>query len=164
MNWLDVVIIIGLVWFTFTGLFVGLIREVISLAGLLVGVIIAGRFYPTGASYLSFIENQQIAQVLAFIAIFLVIVILAHVLGSALQRIASALLLGWANHLAGAVFGFVKAALIFEFVVIAFARFPMFGMGAAIDDSFLAPFFLESFPFLLNLLPAEFDAVRQFLT
>jgi len=163
MNWLDIVIIVGLAFFTFAGLRAGLIRERFALAGLLVGVVVAGQYYSTVAFYLDFVGNKQIAQVLAFLAIFFVITALAHLLSSLIQRIASILLLGWVDHLAGAVFGFTKAGLIFEFIVIAFARFPMLGMGGAVSGSFIARVLLDSLPFLLSLLPPEFASVRDLL-
>ena len=45
MNWLDIVIIVALAISTFLGLKIGIIKALLSLAGLIVGVILAGRYY-----------------------------------------------------------------------------------------------------------------------
>ena len=36
------------------------------------------------------------------------------------------------------------------------------GAGGTIEGSFMAGFFLDSFPIVLGLLPKEFDSVREF--
>ena len=45
INWLDIVILVPIAVTTLIGLKMGLIKEVLSLVGLIVVVILAGRFY-----------------------------------------------------------------------------------------------------------------------
>ncbi|GAI66173.1 unnamed protein product, partial [marine sediment metagenome] len=45
MNWLDIVIIVAIAIPTFIGLRMGIIKAALSLAGLIVGVILAGLYY-----------------------------------------------------------------------------------------------------------------------
>ncbi len=163
MNWLDILIIIGMAWFTFTGLTAGLIREIASAAGLILGVIVAGRYYSALGEKLVFISNDEAAKIVAFLVILLAIAVAAHLLARLLRRIASLLLLGWADRLGGAVFGFGKAFVLAEVILIVFAKFPFLAMGDAISQSRLAPVFLRYLPFLLSVLPPEFDIVREFL-
>ena len=66
-------------------------------------------------------------------------------------------MLGWADHLAGAGFGFLKGLLIVQILLILFVTFPQLGLEDTIDGSALAPFFLDDIPFLLRLLPGEFE-------
>lgn len=44
MSWLDIVIIVVVIIATLWGLRIGIIKAVLSLAGLIVGVILAGRY------------------------------------------------------------------------------------------------------------------------
>ena len=163
MNWLDIMIMVTLAWFTLTSLTTGLIREALSLAGLIIGILLAGRYYTQVAQQLHFISNQDAASVVSFVAIFIVVAIASHLVASILQQVASLLFLGWADHLGGAVFGFAKGAIICEVVLILFARFPIFGLGSALNESRLASSFLSFIPILLSLLPSEFGAVGKYL-
>lgn len=160
---MDIIIVVALAWFTFTGLTAGLIREIASLAGLILGVILAGRYYGALAEKLVFISNSETAKIVAFLAILLAITLAAHLLARLLRRLASLLFLGWADRIGGALFGFGKGFVLVEILLIVFAKFPFLGMGEAIAQSRLAPIFLKYLPFLLSLLPSEFDAVRKFL-
>jgi membrane protein required for colicin V production len=163
VNWLDIVIIAGLAWFTFTGLTAGLLREIATMVGVILGVIVAGQCYTDLAEKLVFISDGNTAKIVAFLIIFLAIVIAAHLLARLLRRVASLLLLGWVDRLGGALFGFGKAFVLAEVALIVFAKFPFLGMEGTINQSRIAPVFLSYLPFLLGLLPPEFDAVRQFL-
>lgn len=163
MTWLDIVIIAGLAWFTFAGLTAGLLREIATVVGVILGVIVAGRCYVELAEKLVFISDDSTAKIAAFLIIFFAIAVGAHLLARLLRRIASLLLLGWVDRLGGAIFGFGKAFVLAEVVLIAFAKFPFLGMEGTINQSRVAPVFLSYLPFLLRLLPPEFDAVRHFL-
>jgi membrane protein required for colicin V production len=163
MNWLDIVIIAGVVWFAFTGLTAGLIREIAAIGGLILGVLVAGRYYSALGEKLVFISDGDVAKIVAFLVIFFAIALAAHLLARLLRGLASLLLLGWADRVGGALFGFGKGFILVEVALIAFAKFPFWGMGEAIDQSRLAPVFLRYLPFLLGLLPSEFDVVREFL-
>ncbi len=65
MNWLDIVIAVVLIFPIFTGLKQGLIKAALSLAGLIVGVILASNFYQQLGGALGFITNEDIADVVA---------------------------------------------------------------------------------------------------
>ena len=54
MSWLDIIILILLAVPTLIGLKVGIIKAVLSMAGVIVGVILAGRFYVSFADTLTF--------------------------------------------------------------------------------------------------------------
>jgi len=57
MNWLDIVLIVAIAIPTFIGLRIGIIKAALSLAGLIVGVILAGRYYVLLSQQLSFIPR-----------------------------------------------------------------------------------------------------------
>jgi uncharacterized membrane protein required for colicin V production len=80
--------------------------------GLIVGIVLAGRFYASLAGSLSFISDESVARVAAFIIIFLLVIIIASILGVVLTKLISAVMLGWVNRLLGAIFGFFLGAFL----------------------------------------------------
>ena len=66
MNWLDIVIIVLLAIQFFTGLTTGFIRGLLSLIGLVAGIILAGQFYTQLAGALTFIHDDRWADFAAF--------------------------------------------------------------------------------------------------
>lgn len=160
MNWLDVIIIILLVIAAVSGLKTGLIKSVFSLIGLIVGVVLAGRFYTALAGNLTFISDENIARIAAFIIIFLVVMIIATILGIVVTRLVSAILLGWLNRLLGAVFSLILGAIFIAAILAVWVKFA--GPGGPIVDSVMAPFLLDKFPVILALLPSEFGTIKQF--
>ncbi len=158
MNWLDIGILVVIALSAFNGLKQGLIKAILSFAGLIVGVTLASRFYGVLAALLTFIP-QQFANVAAFVIVLVAILIIASIIGAVLTKVASAILLGWLNRLGGAVFGFLMGAI---FVGAALAIWLKFlGQNDIIRASTLAAILLDKLPLVLNLLPSEFDSIRQ---
>jgi len=58
MNWVDIVIIIYLGISVVTGLVEGLIRTVLSIIGLIIGIMLASHFYKQLGNILTFISNK----------------------------------------------------------------------------------------------------------
>ncbi len=160
MNWLDIVILVPLVITALTGLKMGIIKAVLSLAGLIVGVILAGRLYTPLSEMLSFIPQAAVAKIVAFAIILIGVLVIASILARLLKWAASIMMLGWVNRLGGAVFGLVLGAITCGALLAAWVKF--LGIGETISGSILAGVLLDSFPLVLGLLPEEFSAVRSF--
>ena len=159
MNWLDIVIIVALVVPAFVGLKLGIIKAVLSLVGLIIGVVLASNFYQPLARIMGFIPNENIANVVAFILILVVVIVIATLLARMLKFIASVTMLGWVDHVGGAAFGFLVGAIFFSAMLAIWVKF--FGTGL-VTESFLADVLLDKFPLILALLPAEFNVIRDF--
>ncbi len=160
MNWLDIIILALIVIPTLIGLKVGIIKAVLSVAGVVVGVILAGRYYGVFAEHLTFISQPNLAQIAAFAIILIGVMIIAAVLASLVKWAVSAVMLGWVNRLGGAVFGFVLGAIFCGALLTIWVQF--LGISGPVNDSALAKLLLDSFPMVLALLPGEFDSVRSF--
>jgi len=160
MNWLDIVIIVIIAIPTLIGLRIGMIKAVLSLVGVIVGIILAGRFYVALAEQLTFIPQDNLAKIAAFAIILVVVMIIAGVLASVLKWIASVVMLGWVNRLGGAIFGFVLGAIFCSALLAIWAQF--LGIEGLIAESGLAILLLDRFPMVLALLPEEFSSIRSF--
>jgi len=160
MNWLDIVILVVVASATFLGLRIGIIKAALSLAGLIVGVILAGRYYVPLSAQLSFIPQAGVAEVVAFAIILIGVMVIAGVLAGLLRWVASAVMLGWVNHLGGAVFGLVLGAILCGALLAVWVKF--LGIAGIISESTVAAVLLDRFPAVLALLPDEFDAIRSF--
>ena len=160
MNWLDIVIIVVVVVATFWGLRTGIIKAVLSLAGLIVGVILAGHYYVPLSEQLAFIPQANIAKIVAFAIILVGVMVIAGVLARLLKWAASVMMLGWVNRAGGAIFGLVLGGIFCGALLAILARF--LGIEAVISESGLAAVLLHYFPLVLALLPDEFNAVHSF--
>ena len=160
MEWLDIIIIVGIAVSTFLGFRAGIIKAVLSLAGLIIGIILAGRYYEALSEELTFISQPGVAKVVAFIIILVVVAAAAALLARLLKWATSLMMLGWVNHLGGAVFGFLLGAVLWGALLAIWIKF--FGIGGAMADSSVAAILLDRFPLVLRLLPEEFGAIRSF--
>jgi membrane protein required for colicin V production len=160
LSWLDIVILVIISIAALLGLRIGIIKAVLSLAGGIIGVVLAGRFYLPLADLLTFIPQYTVAKIVAFAIILVGVMIIAAVLASLLKWAASLVMLGWVNRLGGAAFGLILGATLCGAVLSAWVKF--LGIGEATANSGLALILLNYFPAVLSLLPEEFDAIRSF--
>jgi membrane protein required for colicin V production len=160
MNWLDILILIVLIVSIVMGLKTGIIKIFFVIAGGVIGVFLAGRFSDSLADRLAFISSPDIAGMVAFAIILIGVMIIAAILAAVIKWATSAVLLGWVNYLGGAVLGLILGAIFCAALLTMWVNFE--GSGTAVSGSVLARFLLNGFPFILALLPSEFDSVRSF--
>lgn len=157
MHWIDLLIIALIAWTTFAAFRAGLIRETIPLIAVILGAIIASSFYDDLAADIDFIvDHEATRKFLAFVAIFMGIVVIGHIASMMLRTTATLFMLGPLDHLGGAVFGLIKGILIVEILVFAATSFPIAdAVSDAMNDSALAPFLIEQLPLMRALMPGE---------
>ena len=121
MGLVDIAILVILCFFLLKGIFRGLLREVCSLLGLVLGGVFAFTFHLPLAQFLqdSFTLPSQLCVWGSFLAIFLLMVILFAVIGFVLNRFVKIIFLGGFNRLAGAVFGIVQGVVLLAMIVLA---------------------------------------------
>jgi membrane protein required for colicin V production len=159
LNWLDIVIAIILIVAILLGLKAGLIKTVLSFIGLILGIFLAGRFYLSLAGLFSFLPDAA-ARVVSYVLIIIVVMIIIALIAWILDKFISAILLGWLNHLGGAVFGLFLGGLFCGGVLAIWVKYV--GGGDTVNGSFLGRFLVNSFPLVLALLPGEFSTIRSF--
>ena len=159
MNWLDILILVGLAVPAFVGLRRGLIKSALSLAGIIIGVVLAGNFYQSFSRTLTFIHNEDAANIIAFVLILVAVMAIAAVLACLLKSTARAVMLGWVDNVGGVVFGLLMGAMLWGAILAIWVK--LFD-SELVTASLLASVLLDKFPLVLGLLPGEFDAIRDF--
>lgn len=124
MNYIDIVLCILLLLAAINGFSKGLIAEVASIAALILGIWGAIEFSHITTEFLveNFNMKSQHMNIISFVITFVVIVVLVHIVGSTVSKLAETVLLGFANKLAGLVFGVLKSALILSIILVVFDK------------------------------------------
>ena len=114
MNWIDAVIVVILILSLVTGFTNGLVKEVASLAALILGIWGAIRFSAFTAEklYDYFDMTGRYVGIIAFLITFGIIVVIIHFIGILADRVVTAASLGFVNRILGIVFGLLKSVLI----------------------------------------------------
>lgn len=113
MNILDIVLVLILAFFTIRGFFRGLLMELATIAGLLLGFWLANSQADLLLPLVSRAMNDPstaylTAYLLTLLAVMIVVWLLVHLMRSALK----ASKLSGMDHLFGGVFGFIKGGLL----------------------------------------------------
>ena len=125
MNILDIVLVapvcLGLVF----GLFKGLIKELMSLAAIVLGIMGARWFEPQVSPWLrnAFDLQEGMAQAVAYLLLFVSIALVLLMVARLLDKFFSAIALGGLNKLLGGVFGALKWALVASVLLNVFDTF-----------------------------------------
>ncbi|HUN88110.1 MAG TPA: CvpA family protein [Terriglobales bacterium] len=140
MSAADWVIVLGLVLSVALAVSQGFFLEVFSLAGVVVGFLLASWDYHLVSAHLSFISPPWAADIAGFLVIFLVTAILAGVIGRIASWGMKQVGLRWIDRALGGVFGLLRGALVVTFTLMAVAAFAP--QTQWLQKSNLAPYFL----------------------
>ena len=162
MNWLDVVVLVLVLGLGVMGWMHGIIRLGFTLAGGILGVVLAGRLFDDLAPVIP-IGNDGAAELAAFGGIVVVVLVLALIAAGSLKAMLKAALLGWVDSSAGAFVGALLGALAATAFVSAAGVVPSDSSGRAVEESLLAEPLVDTFGFVLALLPEEFERVKSML-
>jgi len=155
-NWLDVVLLGVMLITVIVGLVKGFIREVVGLASVVVGLVLAGQYYENLAALMRpLFSSQMLDDFISFLIIFFTVVILGWVVASLLSH--------WTkgpfkllNHLLGGAVGFLKGILVCGVVVLALLVFSV--EREAVVKSRLANDALYVTNGIVQLVPQELKA------
>lgn len=115
MNWIDIVLLIPIVYGIIRGIIKGAVLEVSSFIGVILGILIARSYAPSFAEYIikwfdfSSIEN---AKLISFVIIFVFVAVCLHIIALMIDKILKIILLEWLNRLLGGIFGCIKFIII----------------------------------------------------
>jgi membrane protein required for colicin V production len=119
----------------------GFFAELLSMAGLVVGYIVAAWQYPRVAEWLmSFLKSELLAQIFGFMIIFFAILIVFGIAGRIARKLMKEVGLSSFDRFLGAMLGVVKGALVVAVVLMGMTAFTP--TSSLLDKSQLAPYFL----------------------
>ncbi len=131
----------------------GLLRELFSLGGLILGLVLASWNYARLAAPIShWIHSPGIANALAFLLIALGVMLLAGMIGSLLRKTVQVIGLGWLDSMLGAAFGILRGCVVVMVAMIAIAAFRH--NASWMQGSKLTPYFLPGAQMLSAQAPA----------
>lgn len=114
MNTFDLIILAPIAFGLVFGLFKGFVHEVVSFLAIFVALLAAELFTPVVMPILihMFSLSEKSGKTLAYILVFIAIIVLMFLSSKFIEKILSKIHLGWLNSLAGGALGALKFALI----------------------------------------------------
>lgn len=160
MHWLDITLLAIITVFAVVGIWRGFISQVFSVLALVVGLAAGIMFYGRLGQALmerGVVENEPMANVIAFVALVVVFYIAVQLIGWLTAKLTGALQLGLLNRLAGgalgAVFGAMTALMLVSALGFLYSQNnPMF------KDSVVLPYLDEGSRVAKALVPEDLGA------
>ena len=151
MNWLDIVILVVAGFVALSGWRMGGVQIAATGIGILAGIALTSRLDSRVEPFFAdFIDSENGAQIAAFIAIFLVTIILAGVAGVMLRSVLKGIKLGWMDQMVGLSVGVIVAFAIGSVVLSSVQSYPILGLEETIEDSALGTFLADNFDTVLR--------------
>ena len=143
MNWLDWLIAAVLVLSALQAAAQGFVFELFSLAGTVLGYLMAAWGYRSAAGYLApYLKNDLLASGAGFLLIFIGVVLVAGVAGRIVRWAAHSVGLKSVDRLVGAAFSVLRGALVVTVLVMAMASF--LPSSQALANSSFGQYFLAA--------------------
>lgn len=119
MTVIDIIIIVLLALAVFKGIKDGLVRQVGGIAGLILGIFLAGRFSAFLAGWMhQWIDASESAvKAVSFAVIIIVVCLCMYLLGRLLEKIIKITTLGWINRLLGVILSVCTVVLLIGAVI-----------------------------------------------
>lgn len=118
MTFLDIVIIVLLLWGAYKGWTSGFLKQLVSLIGFLVGLLVASFFYMSLGKYLApkLGSALMLSDILAFIILWVIVPIFLGFLANGFTRALKGMKLGIPNSVLGMVLGVLKFLILLSCV------------------------------------------------
>ncbi len=119
----------------------GFFFEVISLAGTVIGYLVASWQYPRAAAWIQpHVNSEWVANILGFLLIFVAIVAIAGLIAKLARWAMNKAGLTWFDRVLGGLFGLLKGSLIVAILLLMMTAFTP--TSEYLSGSQLAPYFL----------------------
>lgn len=141
MNIADVIILLVLLVSVIQASISGFFQEAFGIAGVAVGYVVAAWQYQRLAGYFAaYVSSRWLAEIVAFLAIFCLVMILAGILGRTVRWLVKEVGLRAIDRFMGALLGLVRGSLLIAIVLVSMTAFTP--NSRWLEGSGLAPYFL----------------------
>jgi len=162
MHWFDISVTIALILSGVWSFYRGLIRELLSLLGLVAAAVLAIRGYPYGATVLEpLIAVEWVRQAVSFVVIFLAVMAMAMLCSTLLRLVIRTVGLSLLDRLLGGLFGLAKVVLVVSVLLLMASKFFPPETAQLAAESVLAPLLFRSAALLAPFLEQHADDVQQ---
>jgi len=155
MNSLDIILLIVIFLLGMLGLVKGIIKTVFFLVSTIGGSLCGLIFYKPVAGLLGrYVQSDLIANILAYLGIFILVLVILNFIGSSLKKLLKKIKLGWLDRASGFALGaligvFINSILIILLTLLAPQQ------STTIDKSKLASTMLKISKKTIAVFPAE---------
>ena len=120
----DIIVLAVVGVLTLLGLWKGLVRQAVGLAGVAAGYMTAMKFYgPLAARFLTGFRPSALGHVISFLAVFIACIIAASIIGWIARKLIGTAGLGILNRVGGGILGGAKGCLIVSIAVMMLIAF-----------------------------------------
>lgn len=156
MNFLDLIILLPIVYFAYQGFRRGFIKEVFGIIGIILAVYITFEYMGVISRVLApYVEDRDHATIITGIITFILIIIGVQLVGFALERFIDVVQLGILNKFVGMIFAGLKMAILISATLLLLA-----GMGVPSEETTSRS---VSYPVVIYIAPAAFDVVATMI-
>ena len=142
MSHLDIFLGLIIAWGGYNGFSKGLVKELASVLGIVIGIYLAKNFYPFLDLKLKpiFESESGFISILSSLTIFLITIMVFKIIAKFLTKFLKLIALGLLNRIIGAIFGIIKSTLLLCVVIFIFSKIN--NITAAIENATLNQSFL----------------------
>jgi len=138
---IDIVFILLILLFVIRCYLKGFISEILSMAAIVLGLLASLFFYKNGAEYLKmryWPDLKIIPEIIAFVALFLIVFIIMKLLEIMLKNIIEGIKLGGADRFLGIIFGLTEGLVVVSLILFVLRIQPLFDPSSLLSDSIFA--------------------------
>jgi membrane protein required for colicin V production len=155
MNLLDILIISTLVYFIVKGILRGFIREIASLAGVVIGILLASRYQPEVTEVIQqFLNPGPYLSLIGFIVILVSVVVACNLLGWLIRLLLRKAPLGWLDRILGLCFALLKGVIVTYLAIVILTFFLPSGTPL-IARSKVGPWIVVSYQSMVGLISPD---------
>lgn len=153
MNLIDFLILIPIVYFAYRGFANGIIKEVLSIVGIILGVFLTFQYMDPLAAAINplFEEGASFVPFISAIIIFVGTLSLVHLAAFLSKKFLETIKLNFINRIAGAAFGFLKSGIVISAILLILAGFSIPSEEARQDS--------VTYSYIIYLAPWAYDTV-----
>jgi membrane protein required for colicin V production len=158
MNLLDLIIVGTMVFLIVRGLLRGFIKELGSIAGVILGIWAASVYQGQATDYLRlYLPTVEffILQLISFALVFAIVLILCNIAGLCLHVLLKKAVLGWTDRVLGGGLAILKGIII-TYLMIVLLTFFVPSKAPLIAKSRLAPLTISSYQSLVSIFSPDF--------
>lgn len=155
MNLLDFLIVMPIAYFCYRGFMNGLIKEVLSIIGIILAVFLTFQYMEPVSNAISplFEANASYVPFVSAIIIFITTLGIVHLVAYLSKKFLETIKLNFINRITGAAFGFLKSGIVISAALLILAGFSVPSQEAREDSA--------TYPYIVHLAPLAYDMVAK---